>query len=62
MVRQPCASQSRLCRGLGFEITVGEEALNAEEFLEGPGESRRIRVGGKPLETWLSATTGQRRC
>lgn len=49
-------------QGLGIDVTVSKEALSSTEFHEGPLESNRIWIGNKPLEQWLSATTGQSRC
>ncbi len=47
---------------LGVEVVIKKESLTKSAFLKDPLESNRIWMAGKPLENWLSATTGQSRC
>jgi len=47
---------------LGIEVALEKESLAPIEFRNAPLESNRIWIAGEPLESWLSAATGQSRC
>jgi hypothetical protein len=47
---------------LGIAVIAEERMLGRAEFMRAPLESNRIRIGGRMLEEWLGADTGQSRC
>lgn len=53
---------SRSLNELGVEVAFEKQALDAKTFAGDPLESNRIWIGGKAIEEWLQATTGQSKC
>lgn len=47
---------------LGIRVVFEKNELSAEEFKQKPLRSNEIRIGGRLLEDWLGATTGQSGC
>lgn len=47
---------------LGIDVDLEKESLAPAEFRDAPLESNRIWIAGKPIEAWLSASTGQSQC
>ncbi len=47
---------------LGIDVLLEKEALSPSTFSSAPLESNRIWISGKPLEEWLSATSGKSQC
>jgi hypothetical protein len=47
---------------LGIDVVQMTEALDVSRFHANPLDSNRISIAGKPLESWLGATSGQSRC
>lgn len=52
----------RSLREINIEVVLEKKILTPTTFSENPLESNRIWVAGKPIEEWLSATTGQSQC
>ncbi len=52
----------RSLKPLNIRVVLEKSALSPAEFAANPLESNRILISGKPLEEWLSATTGQSEC
>lgn len=52
----------RSLKPLGIRVVLEKTALSPAEFAANPLESNRILISGKPLEEWLSATSGQSQC
>lgn len=49
-------------KGLGIHVTLEKSAISPSEFSKDTLQSNRIWVNGKPIEEWLSATSGQSKC
>lgn len=47
---------------LGVEPVLETRALDDAEFQRAPQESNRIWIAGRPMESWLGATSGSSRC
>lgn len=47
---------------IGIVVIDEQRELSRAEFMQAPLESNRIRIGGRLLEEWLGAETGQSRC
>ncbi len=47
---------------VGIAVVLEKKTLSPETFEKNPLDSNRIWVAGKPIEEWLSATSGQSRC
>lgn len=47
---------------LGIVVIDEQRELSRSEFMRAPLESNSIRIGGRLLEEWLGAETGQSRC
>lgn len=52
----------RSLKELSIDVVLEKEVIIPSAFLKDPLESNRIWIAGVPLETWLSATTGQSKC
>jgi hypothetical protein len=52
----------RSLKELGIDVVLEKKALSPSVFSKDPLQSNRIWIAGKPLEQWLSATTGQSQC
>jgi hypothetical protein len=52
----------RSLKALDIAVVLEKKALSRSTFLKDPLESNRIWIAGKPLEQWLSATSGQSKC
>jgi len=49
-------------KGLGIDVVLEKSAISSSEFTKDTLQSNRIWVAEKPIEEWLSATTGQSKC
>jgi hypothetical protein len=49
-------------KGLGIDVVLEKSAISPSEFSKDTLESNRIWINGKPIEEWLSATSGQSKC
>lgn len=49
-------------KGLGIDVVLEKNAISPSEFTKDTLQSNRIWIGGKPIEEWLSATSGQSKC
>lgn len=49
-------------KGLNVDVVLEKTTINPEDFSKSPLQSNRIWIGGKPIEEWLSATTGKSKC
>lgn len=47
---------------LGIDVLLEKEAISPLIFNSAPLESNRIWISGKPIEEWLSATSGKSQC
>lgn len=47
---------------LDIDVLLEKEAISHSAFSSAPLESNRIWISGKPIEEWLSATSGKSRC
>jgi hypothetical protein len=47
---------------LEIDVLLEKEALSRSTFLRDTLESNRIWISGKPIEEWLSATSGKSKC
>lgn len=47
---------------VNIEVVLEKRSLTPLTFAENPLESNRIWIGGKSIEEWLSAGTGQSQC
>ncbi len=61
-VQDATRTLKRSLEGLGVDVTLKMSRINNTDFEKAPLESNRIWVAHKPLEDWLSATTGQSQC
>lgn len=52
----------RALRELGIDVVLEKHTVDRATFDKDPLQSNRIWIGGKPLEEWLSATTGRSQC
>jgi hypothetical protein len=52
----------RSLKELDIDVVLEKIALSPSTFSKDPLQSNRIWIAGKPIEEWLSATTGQSRC
>ncbi|HEX6810766.1 MAG TPA: DUF2703 domain-containing protein [Planctomycetota bacterium] len=52
----------RSLEALGVGVVLEKTTLSPGAFREDPLESNRIWVAGEPIESWLSATSGQSKC
>ncbi|MDD5154750.1 MAG: DUF2703 domain-containing protein [Desulfovibrionales bacterium] len=52
----------RSLKELDIDVVLEKTALSPSTFSKDPLQSNRIWIAGKPIEQWLSATTGQSRC
>ncbi len=52
----------RSLKELDIDVVLEKKALSPSTFSKDPLESNRIWIAGKPLEAWLSATSGQSQC
>ena len=49
-------------KGLGIDVVLEKSAIRPSEFSKDTLQSNRIWIDGKPMEEWLSATSGQSKC
>lgn len=49
-------------KGLGIDVALEKNAISPAEFSKDTLQSNRIWINGKPIEEWLSATSGQSKC
>jgi len=49
-------------KGLGIGVLLEKSAIGPAEFSKDTLQSNRIWINGKPIEEWLSATSGQSKC
>jgi len=49
-------------KGLGIDVVLEKCAISPSEFSRDTLQSNRIWIDGKPIEEWLSATSGQSKC
>lgn len=61
-VKEAVQMLKRALKELGIDVVLEKKILRPSTFLKDPLESNRIWVAGKPIEKWLSATSGQSRC
>ena len=61
-LRTAVETLGRALEPLGIEVVLEEVEIGVEEFQRRPLESNRILVGGRAIEEWLGATTGQSPC
>jgi hypothetical protein len=47
---------------LGIEVMLEKAAIKQADFQKNPSKSNLILIGGRPLEDWLQARTGQSAC
>jgi hypothetical protein len=47
---------------LGIDVEASEQTLSPDEFAASTIESNRILIGGRSLEEWLEAETGESEC
>ncbi|UCE20640.1 MAG: DUF2703 domain-containing protein [Gemmatimonadota bacterium] len=52
----------RSLRELDIDVVLEKTVLSPSAFSQDPLQSNRIWIEGKPIEEWLSATTGQSQC
>jgi len=52
----------RALKELDIDVVLEKHVVDPATFDEDPLQSNRIWIGCKPLEEWLSATTGQSQC
>jgi hypothetical protein len=45
-----------------IDVTLRKSAIDPESFKRDALQSNKITIGGKALENWLAATTGQSKC
>lgn len=53
---------SRALAELDIEVVLEKRTISPSAFRQDPLASNRIWIAGEPLETWLSASSGQSRC
>lgn len=61
-VRKAVELLGRALEPLGIGVALEEVEISLEEFKRRPLESNRITLGGRTLEDWLGAATGQSPC
>jgi hypothetical protein len=47
---------------LGIDVLLEKEALSPSAFSRAPLESNRVWISERPIEEWLSATSGKSQC
>ena len=52
----------RSLKEVDIEVILEKKALSPSAFSKDPLESNRIWIAGKPIEEWLSATSGKSQC
>lgn len=52
----------RSLKELGIDVVLEKKAISLSVFSRDPLQSNRIFIAEKPLENWLSATSGQSQC
>ncbi|MFP3983098.1 MAG: DUF2703 domain-containing protein [Desulfurivibrionaceae bacterium] len=52
----------RALKELEIDVILEKKTLEPSTFFNDPLQSNRIWIAGRPLEEWLSATTGKSRC
>jgi hypothetical protein len=62
MVEEAVNKLKGTLKGLGIDVVLEKSAINPSEFAKDTLESNRIWIDGKPIEDWLSATSGQSKC
>jgi len=61
-VEETVKKLKRCLKELDIDVDLEKKVLSSSAFLNNPLESNRIWIGGEPIETWLSATSGQSKC
>lgn len=61
-VEEAVQKLKRSLKELDIDVVLEKKTLSPSTFLKDPLESNRIWVDGKPIEKWLSATSGQSKC
>ena len=61
-LRRAAETLERSLAPLGMAVALEEEALDRAAFEQGPLDSNRIWIAGKPIEEWLGASVGQSEC
>jgi hypothetical protein len=62
MVEEAVNKLKGTLKGLGIDVILEKSAISPSEFSKDTLESNRIWIDGKPIEEWLSATSGQSKC
>jgi hypothetical protein len=62
MVEESVSKLKVSLKGLGIDVVLEKSAISPSEFSKDTLESNRIWINGKPIEEWLSATSGQSKC
>jgi len=60
--RKAVATLRESLRPLGIDVEASEQTMSPEEFAASTIESNRILIGGRSLEEWLEAQTGESKC
>jgi len=55
-------SLKRSMAELDIDVILKKSALDTETFKQAPLESNRIWIADRPIEAWLSASTGESQC
>jgi len=61
-VENAAQTLKRALKELGIDVTLDKRALDPSTFSRDPLQSNRIWISGKPIEEWLSASSGQSQC
>ena len=61
-LQQAVETLQQVLAPLQIQVEFHRQAMTLEQFNQDPGASNRIWVADKPLEEWLSASTGSSRC
>lgn len=61
-VQTACAKLKKALAQLDIEVELVQEAIDFSRFSKDPLQSNCIWIGGRLLEEWLGATTGQSKC
>jgi hypothetical protein len=62
MVEEAVNKLNSSLKGLGIDVVLEKSAISSSEFSKDTLQSNRIWIDGKPIEGWLSATSGQSKC
>ena len=47
---------------IGIEVILKNRIINHSDFIANPIQSNQISIDGRPIETWLNASSGQSPC